>query len=77
MDHTPSRQLLIELTEAHLTKEEISAAFTEGAFRQIDLTTSLSLKLRGLGSGMIEIMLSENSNQPRAEIFLKMHFGIF
>ena len=77
MDHTPSRQLLIELTEAHLTKEEISAAFTEGASRQVDLTTDLSLKLRGLGSGMIEIALSENNNQPRAEVFLKMHFGIF
>ena len=77
MDHTPSRQLLIELTEAHLTKEEISAAFTEGASRQVNLTTDLSLKLRGLGSGMIEIALSENNNQPRAEIFLKMHFGIF
>ena len=77
MDHTPSRQLLIELTEAHLTKEEISAAFTEGASRQVDLTTGLILKLRGLGSGMIEIALSENNNQPRAEIFLKMHFGIF
>ena len=77
MDHTPSRQLLIELTEAHLTKEEISAAFIEGASRQIDLTTNLSLRLRGLGSGMIEITLSENNNQPRAEIFLKMHFGIF
>ena len=77
MDHTPSRQLLIELTEAHLTKEEISAAFTEGASRQVDLTTDLILKLRGVGSGMIEIALSENNNQPRAEIFLKMHFGIF
>lgn len=77
MDHTPLRQLMIDLIESHMSQEDICAAFREMTPKIIDLTTGLRLIVRGINAGMLEITLIENNNQPRTELFLKMHFGIY
>jgi len=71
-----TRKLIIELIEAHLTREEVRAAFCLGFFRKITLTSSLSLEIRGVECEAIEATLFESGQVPKQAYLIKISLGL-
>jgi len=67
-----TKKLIVELIEAHLTREEIRAAFCLGFFRKIALTSSLSLEIKGA----IEATLYESGRVPKQAYLIKISLGL-
>jgi len=71
-----TKKLIVELIEAHLTREEIRAAFCLGFFRKIALTSSLSLEIKGIECEAIEATLYESGQVPKQAYLIKISLGL-
>jgi len=66
-----TRNLIIELIEANLTPDEIKDTLREGAKRDIVLTSTLHICLKGVQYGAMTATLYERG-QPAKQAYLSM-----